>query len=107
MTTLRAAIRAMRANPSFALIVIVTMAIGIGATTAIYSVYERLVLNPVTIPDPASLVTIWFNNPQRGAQTPSSSVPRYEELRGEVDAFSSIGLSAFDSFLLAGESGAT
>jgi hypothetical protein len=107
MTNLRTAIRAMRGNPAFSTIVILTTAIGIAANTAIYSVYDRLVLHPVTIPDPSSLVAIWFNNPQRNTQTPSSSVPRYEELRADVQAFSSIGLSAFDSFLLAGESGAT
>jgi putative ABC transport system permease protein len=107
MTDIKAAMRAIRGNPAFSAIVILTMAVGIAANTAIFSVYDRLVLHPVTIPDPSSLVAIWFNNPQRNTQTPSSSVPRYEALRAEVRAFSSIGLSAFDSFLLAGDSGAT
>jgi predicted permease len=107
MTNLKAAIRAMRGSPAFSTIVVLTMAVGIAANTAIFSVYDQLMLHPVTIPDPSSLVAIWFNNPQRNTQTPSSSVPRYDELRAGVHAFSSIGLSAFDSFLLAGDGGAT
>jgi putative ABC transport system permease protein len=107
MTNIKAAVRSIRGNPAFSTIVVLTMAVGIAANTAIFSVYDQLVLHPVTIPDPSSLVAIWFNNPQRNTQTPSSSVPRYEELRAEVRAFSSIGLSAFDSFLLAGSGDAT
>ena len=107
MSDVKTAFRAMRGHPAFSTIVILTMAVGIAANAAIFSVYDRLVLHPVTIPDPSSLVAIWFNNPQRNTQTPSSSVPRYEELRADVRAFSSIGLSAFDSFLLAADTGAT
>jgi hypothetical protein len=101
MSDFRTAFRTLRGHPAFSAVVILTMAVGVAANTAIFSVYGRLVLHPVTIPDPSSLVAIWFNNPQRNVQTPSSSVPRYEELRAEVHAFSLVGLSAFDSFLLA------
>ena len=107
MTNLKLAFRSVRGNPLFSAIVILTMAVAIAANTTIFSIYDRLVLNPVTIPDPASLVAIWFNNPQRNTQTPSISIPRYETLRKEVQSFSSIGLSAFDSFTLTGAGDAT
>lgn len=94
------AIRALRASPGFSTVVVLTMALGIAANTAIFSVYDRLVLNPVTIPDPSSLVSIWFTNPERNVSAPNMSVPRYDEMRGEIGAFSSIGLGAFDSFTL-------
>ena len=100
MMHVRTAVRALLRSRGFSAIVIVTMAAGIAANTAIFSVYDQLVLNPVTIPDPSSLITIWFNNPQRNTQSPNISIPRYDELRGEVQSFSSIGLSAFDSFTL-------
>ena len=89
MSDIKTAFRALGGQPAFSTVVILTMAAGIAANAAIFSVYDRLVLHPVTIPDPSSLVAIWFNNPQRNVQTPSSSVPRYEELRAEVRAFSS------------------
>ena len=98
--TLTAAVRSLRTSPGFSTIVVVTMALGIAANTAIFSVYDQLVLNPVTIPEPASLVSIWFNNPERNVSAPNMSVPRYDEMRGGIGAFSSIGLGAFDSFTL-------
>jgi predicted permease len=102
MTDLKIAARALRKNAGFSAGVVLIMAVAIGVNAAMFSVYERLVLNPVTIPDPSSLVAIWFNNPQRNVQTPSSSIPRYDELRAHVQAFSTLALSAFDNFTLTG-----
>ena len=104
---LKTAIRALRGSPAFSLVVVLTMAVAIAANTAIFSVYDRLVLHPVNIPDAGSLVAIWFNNPQRNIQTPSISMPRYDELRAAVRALSAIGVSAFDSFTLTGAGDAT
>ena len=102
MRNVTLAIRALRRAPVFTTAATLTMAIALAANTAIFSAYDQLVLNPVTIRDPGSLVAIWFNNPQRNVQTPSISIPRYEELRAAVKSFSSVGLSAFDSFTLTG-----
>src|SRR5919107_338309 len=107
MNDARLAARGLRKSAGFSLVVIVTMAVAIAANTAIFSVYDQLVLHPVSIPDAGSLVAIWFNNPQRNTQSPSMSIPRYDELPGAVRSFSSIGLSAFDSFTLTGGSEAT
>ena len=72
------AFRTLRRAPVFTVAATLTMAIALAANTAIFSAYDQLVLNPVTIPDPASLVAIWFNNPQRNVQSPSISIPRSE-----------------------------
>src|SRR5690349_10554809 len=79
-----------------------TIAVGIAANTALFSVYDRLVLNPVTIPHPSSLVAIWTNNPQINLRAPAISWPRYEEVRERASSFSSIGNSAFDNFTMTG-----
>jgi predicted permease len=94
------AVRALRTSPGFSAIVVFTMALGIAANTAIFSVYDQLVLHPVSIPEPGSLVSIWFNNPERNVSAANMSVPRYDEMRGRIDAFSTLGLAAFDSFTL-------
>ena len=52
MSDLRTALRTLRKHPRFSIVAILTIAIGIGATTALFSVYDRLVLNPVTIAQP-------------------------------------------------------
>jgi len=107
MSDLRIALRALRRSPGFTAIAMLTMAAAIGANTAMFSVFDRLILHAVDVPNPGSLVAIWFNNPQRNIQTPSSSVPRYDELRAFAKSFESIGLSAFDSFTLTGSGNAT
>jgi predicted permease len=107
MMNFTAAVRALRHNPAFTVVAIVVMGVAIGANAAMFSVYDRLVLHPVSMPDPSSLVAIWFNNPKRSTQSPGISVPRYTELQRSVASFSSLGVSAFDSFTLTGGGEAT
>ncbi|MCU1385100.1 MAG: permease [Acidobacteria bacterium] len=102
MSDVRAALRALRKSPAFTLVAVVTIAVGIGANTTLFSVYDRLVLNPVTLPAASSLVAIWTNNPQLNFNAPALSWPRYEQLRDQARSFSSIGVSAFDNFTLTG-----
>src|SRR4029077_4455737 len=75
---------------------------GIGANTALFSVYDRLVLNPVTIPAPSSLAAIWISNPQLNFNAPAMSWPRYDDIRSHASSFTTIGISAFDNFTLTG-----
>jgi predicted permease len=102
MSDFRAAIRALQKSPAFTLVAVITIAVGIGANTTLFSVYDRLVLNPVTIPRPSSLVTIWTNNTQLNFNAPALSWPRYEDIRDHAQAFASLGISAFDNFTLTG-----
>src|SRR5258708_6073827 len=102
MSDFRQAVRALGKSPAFSIVAVLTIAVGIAANTALFSVYDRLVLNPVTIPNPSSLVAIWTNNPQINLNAPAISWPRYEELREQAQSFASLGLSAFDTFTLTG-----
>ena len=58
MSDVKAAIRALQKSPAFTLVAVMTTAVGIGANTTLFSVYDRLVLNPVTLPNPSTLVAI-------------------------------------------------
>jgi predicted permease len=102
MTDFRPALRALLRTPGFSLVAILTIAVGIGANTALFSVYDRLVLNPVTIPRPSSLAALWINNPQLNFNAPAMSWPRYEDLRAHATSFEMLGISAFDNFTLTG-----
>ena len=102
MTDIRNAVRALRKAPGFSLVAVLTIAVGIGANTTLFSVYDRLVLNPVTIPHPSSLVAIWVSNPQLNFNAPAMSWPRYEDTVAHAASFESLGISAFDNFTLTG-----
>src|SRR5262245_41851982 len=102
MADFTAAIRGLWKTPGFSFVAILTIAVGVGANTALFSVYDRLVLNPVTIPNRSSLVAIWTNNPQLNFNAPAVSWPRYEMVRAQAKSFRSVGISAFDNFTLTG-----
>jgi predicted permease len=102
VSDLRIAVRSLVKTPGFSAVAILTIAVGIGANTALFTVYDRLVLNPVTIPDPSSLVAIWASNPQLNFNAPAIAWPRYEVIRRESQSFASVGISAFDNFTLTG-----
>ena len=55
---LRFAVRMLRKNPGFTAVVVLTLALGIGASTAIYSVVNTVLLNPVPGPEPGRLMQI-------------------------------------------------
>lgn len=97
-----AAFRTLRKTPGFTLVAVLTIAVGIGANTALFSVFDRLVLNPVTLPQPGNLVAIWANNAKSSLNAPAVSWPRYEAIRDQAQSFSSVGNSASDNLTLTG-----
>lgn len=62
------ALRAARHNPGFAAVVIVTLALGIGATTAVFAVANAVVFRPLPFLDPDGLVMMWSESPARGVE---------------------------------------
>jgi predicted permease len=102
MINLRAGIRSLVNTPAFSLVAVLTLAVGIGANAALFSVYDRLVLNPISLPQPSSLIAVWSNNPQLNFNAPAVSWPRYAELARSTTSFASTGISAFDNFTLTG-----
>jgi predicted permease len=77
---LRYAIRMLLRSPGFSFIAIATMALGVGATTAIYSVIDATLLHPLPYPDPAELVRVEDDLPGVGAQGVGISVPEWKDL---------------------------
>ena len=74
----RYAVRMLVRAPGFSLISIATIALGIGATTAIYSVIDATLLHPLPYPNPSELVRIEANLPGVGAHDVGISIPEFE-----------------------------
>ncbi|HTX65493.1 MAG TPA: ABC transporter permease [Opitutaceae bacterium] len=102
LAPLRIALRSLSKAPGFTLVAVLTIALGIGATTALFSVFDQLVLRPTTLPAPGTLVALYANNPAIGFSGPAVSWPRYEQLSRDSTAFASLGDAAFDNFTLTG-----
>jgi len=65
LNDLRYALRALRQNPGFALTAIISIALGIGATTTVFSLGDGLVLRPLAVPNPSQVMKLTFANVKR------------------------------------------
>jgi predicted permease len=82
----RHALRSLRANPVFSLVAILSLALGIGANTAIFSLINAVLLAPLPVDRPEELVRITRD----GARFASLTNPIWEELRDRQDVFSGV-----------------
>jgi len=83
---LRFAFRTMRKNPAFALVAVLTIGIGVGANTAVFSLLEAVVLRPLPYPEPERLFMLWTveAKSQRGM---NSSYPDFRDWREQNHVF--------------------
>ena len=103
MTEIRYAFRSLFKSPGFTAVAILTIAIGIGANTTLFSVFNTVVLNPINLPDAGRLVRIWTNNKARNVVAPVMSVPKYRVFSEQQTAFSGFSASSFNSRVLTRE----
>src|SRR4051812_43872426 len=90
----RHAVRNLIRTPAFALVTILTLALGIGANTAIFSVVNAVILRPLGYPEPDRLVYITSQFPTMGFDQFWVSPPEFLELQERTKAFSSVGAFA-------------
>src|SRR5271166_5830886 len=81
---LRYAIRALRSSPGFAAVAILSLALGIGANTAIFSLIDSVILKTLPVNHPEQLVQVMMGKNQ------SFTNPIWEQLRDHQDVFSGI-----------------
>jgi predicted permease len=85
------AFRNLRKSPGYALITIVTLALGIGANTAIFSVVNGVILKPLGYPEPERLIFITSQFPTLGFDQFWVSPPEFVEFRDRNQAFENVG----------------
>ena len=96
----RYALRNLRKRPLFSLIVIFTLALGIGANTAIFSVVDAVLLAPLPYGDPNKLVVLWAANEKQNLTQQPVSYPNVVDLKQANDVFEHLSAVRGESFSL-------
>lgn len=91
---LRYGLRLIRKNPGFSAVVVLTLAVGIGANTAIFSVVNAVMLRSLPFKDPDRLVRLNESNPERGWPTFSVSHPNFLDWRERNQTFAAIAATS-------------
>jgi len=104
LNDVRYGLRLMARKPAFTMIAVVTLALGIGANTAIFSVVNAILLRPLPYSQPEQLVKIFQTAPssEKGAAPTLWSYPRFEVLRDNSHSFAAVAACNQASFSLTG-----
>ena len=87
----RHGIRTLRRVPGLVVVAVMTLALGIGANTAIFSVIYSVLLKPLVFPEPERLVQVWMAFPERAVDRASWSHGNFWDARDMVQAFDDLG----------------
>jgi len=89
--------RTLRANPGFTVVAVLTLTLGIGVTTTVFTAYNAIALKPLPVADPASVVRLerWFETGSRGDVQYAFSYPEYQYCRDRNDVFTSLVATSF------------
>src|SRR5512145_2352265 len=90
---LRYALRMLRRSPVATFVIIASLAIGIGANTAIFSVVNALLLKPLPYPDPERLAALWLRSPGINIPKDWPSPGQYIDIIQENRSFESVSIS--------------
>src|SRR5918911_5679129 len=77
-------------SPGFTLVALLTVALGVGANTALFSVVNAVLLRPLPVAQPAALVNVWGTNPQADAPRESASYLNFTDWRAQQTVFTSV-----------------
>ena len=100
MNNLRYALRQLRKSPGFTFVAVLTLALGIGANTAIFSVIYAVLLQPLPYPDPDRIAIITETNSSQPQI--SISFPDYVDWKRDNTSFEQLAIAREESYNLSG-----
>jgi len=86
----RYGLRMLARSPGFTAVVILTLALGIGANTAIFSMVNAVLLKSLLVDKPGDLVVLKYSDPQSGQLNEDFSYPMYQAIRDKNGSFSGV-----------------
>src|ERR1700730_17139012 len=89
---LRYSVRCLSKQPAFTIVAVLTLALGIGANTAIFSVVNALLIKPLPFPDLDRIVALWDKVPSRGVLHNEVAMANYLDWRAQNQSFDQLGL---------------
>lgn len=101
------AMRVLRKRPAFSLTVALTLGLGIGATTAIFSVVNAVLLRPLPYSDPDRLVIVWGELRNRNVHDWPFANPDFADLRAQTTTFEGLAAVVTGRNAVAGPNGET
>src|SRR5664279_538370 len=90
ITDLKYALRMLLKAPGFTIIAVLTLALGIGANSAIFSVVDTVLLRPLPFQNPEQLVMIWGASPREPEAKMTGSFPDFYDYRAQSQSFSAM-----------------
>src|SRR4026208_1051813 len=102
---IRYAYRMLLKRPSFTLIVVLTLALGIGANTTIFSAIDAVLLNPLPYKDPERLMVVWETNKQLGPELwdrNEVTIGNFRDWRSRNHVFEQLGSLFYTDMILTG-----
>ena len=89
---LRFGLRMLLKNPGFTLVAMLTLAVGIGANTAIFSAVNAVILRPLPYQDPDRLAMLWTDDPKRNIREEGTSYPNFLDWRSQSQLFTDLAI---------------
>jgi predicted permease len=103
MNDLKFAFRQLLKNPGFTAVAVLTLALGIGANTAIFGIVHAVLLKPLPYADPGQLVTVCESHVKRGYAQINASAASFFAWRDRATVFSGLAAEVYESFNVATE----
>src|SRR5438552_12697899 len=94
MNDLKFAVRQLLKDPGFTAVAVFTLALGIGANTAIFSVVNAVLLRPLPFKEPERLVTVWERNPKQGHDRNVAAPANYLDWKAQSQSFEQLAMFA-------------
>jgi hypothetical protein len=102
MTDLRYALRQLAKSPGFTAVAVLTLALAIGANTAVFSLINALLVRPLPYQQPSQLVLIWERFATLGLERIPVSPPEYLDLEKQFQSTTGLAAFTFERFNLGG-----